>query len=210
MAWFECNQRRFPWRDTSDPYAVLLAEKLLQQTAAREVVKNAFVELLNLHPTPASLARADIHSVQNVLAPLGFQYRAQELLNLANTIVDEHGGSVPSTLPELKKLPGVGEYIARAVLSYAYGLDVPVVDTNVARFLYRVFNLPGRLPANPARKKSLISLAAALVPQGRSRDFNLAVLDLCALVCRPSNPLCSTCPILQQCAHGRRTLGKNS
>lgn len=210
ISWFETNQRHFPWRETSDPYAVLVAEKLLQQTAAREVVVEIFAELLCRYPRPLDLAQADVVEIQKIIAPLGFIYRAQELLDLARVIVEQYEGRVPSTLPDLKKLPGVGDYIARAVLSYAYGLDVPVVDTNVARFLYRVSGMPGRLPANPARKQSLIELAATLIPQGRSKDFNLAILDLCAQVCRPSNPFCSACPVLSNCEYGSSTVRRNS
>jgi A/G-specific adenine glycosylase len=96
-------------------------------------------------------------------------------------------------------LPGVGDYSARAVLSFAFGEDVPIVDTNVARFLYRLCGLPGPMPANPARKRSLIELAGELVPAGRAKEFNLAILDLCAQICRPKNPLCTDCPVNLYC-----------
>lgn len=205
--WFEENCRDFPWRHTRDPYVVLLAEKLLQQTAARRVVVDAFQNLVSAYPSTKALADANIGDLEKIFAPLGFHYRAKELKVLANALLERHQGLVPADLGDLKSLPGIGDYAARAVLSFAYGQDVPIVDTNVARFLYRVFAIPGPLPANPARKKSLIELAAKLVPEGRSREFNLAVLDLCALVCTPSRPKCPACPVQPLCCYGRAVPG---
>ncbi len=207
LAWFASNRRDFPWRRTSDPYAVLVAEKLLQQTAARKVVVDAYQTLVGTYPSAEALAGARSEHLGSVIAPLGFHYRAKELKALGVALLDRHAGKVPAQLQELKALPGVGDYAARAVLSFAYGQDVPVVDTNVARFLYRVFAISGRLPSNPARKKSLIDLAARLVPTGRSREFNLAVLDLCALICTPSRPKCTSCPVQQFCSFGQGASG---
>lgn len=202
LDWFAHNQRDFPWRHTREPYAVLIAEKLLQQTAAKAVVVEAYVSLLNRYPNPLSLASADVTQIAITVRPLGLSYRALELSVLAEALVELHGGAVPSDLKALLALPGVGDYTARAVLSFAYGDDVPVVDTNVARFLYRLYGIPGRLPSNPARKMSLIEIAKTLVPAGKSRDYNLAILDLCALLCKPGEPLCHLCPVRRYCSYG--------
>jgi A/G-specific adenine glycosylase len=201
LIWFEQAHRDFPWRSQSDPYAILIAEKLLQQTAARDVVIQAYKQILGRYPTPRHLADADISDIQAIIRPLGLKYRSKELKAMAQELVAHHNGEVPRDLGKLIALPGIGEYSARAVLSFAFQEDTPVVDTNVARFLYRVYGLPGPLPANPARKKSLIKLAGALVPPGRSKEFNLAILDLCAQICRPSNPICSDCPVRAYCAY---------
>jgi len=204
LAWFAQTRRDFPWRSQRDPYAVLIAEKLLQQTAVRNVVVRSYEYLLRRYPTPELLAQAHVPDLEGIIRPLGFVYRAVELREMAQSLVARHSGNVPSDLGALLALPGVGDYAARAVLSFAFGEDVPVVDTNVARFLYRLYGLPGPQPANPARKKSLINLAATLVPTGRSKDYNLAVLDLCATVCKPGVPLCAVCPVRTFCAYGLR------
>jgi A/G-specific adenine glycosylase len=206
LTWFERNRRRFPWRRRRNPYAVLIAEKLLQQTAARDVVVNAYQVLLARYPTPRHLAAAEVAHLEEIIRPLGFIYRARELQVLGSELVTRHGGKVPSTLAELLALPGVGDYAARAVLTFALGQDVAVVDTNVARFLFRIYGLDGPMPANPARKKSLIALANSMVPAGRSKEWNWAVLDLCARICTPANPKCPQCPVRACCSLGLRRL----
>lgn len=201
LAWFRVSGRRFPWRHTKKPYAVLLAEKLLQQTSVRDSTIHAYNDLLSTYPTPEDLAKADPEQVRILIQPLGLHYRAHELVKLACALHEQYGGHVPNDLKSLLALPGVGDYTARAVLCFAFGQDVPIVDTNVARILYRVFGLTGEMPANPARKKELIALAALLVPQKQSRQFNWALLDLGALICKPSKPLCVNCPINTLCSY---------
>jgi len=199
LDWFHISGRQFPWRQTCNPYAVLLAEKLLQQTVVREGVVQAYNDLLTSYPTPAVLAKADVESVRATIHSLGLHYRAQELVALAREISEKHSGYVPQDFKSLLALPGVGDYIARAVLCFAFGQDVPIVDTNVARILYRLFGLPGPMPTNPARKRDLIELTRSLLPTGRSREFNLAMLDLGALVCKPYTPECDLCPLSPVC-----------
>lgn len=199
LDWFHISGRQFPWRQTRDPYAMLLAEKLLQQTVVREGVVQAYDDLLVAYPTPAALAEADVESIRATIQSLGLHYRAQELVALAREISEKHGGHVPQDFKSLLALPGVGDYIARAVLCFAFGQDVPIVDTNVARILYRLFGLPGPMPANPARKRNLTELAESLLPIGQSREFNLAMLDLGALVCKAPMPKCDLCPLLPVC-----------
>lgn len=202
LEWFADNERSFPWRRTMDPYKVLVAEKLLQQTAATEKVVAAYEELIRLYPTIKALSKARPATLRRLIRPLGFVYRAEELPRLARDLLDRHGGKIPTDLSDLLRLPGVGDYSARAVLSFAYGHDIPVVDTNVARFLHRVYGITKRLPSNPARNKQLIDMASALIPKGRSKGYNLAVLDLCSLICKPHHPQCSECPVRECCIYG--------
>jgi A/G-specific adenine glycosylase len=202
LNWFVKFQRDFPWRRTSNPFYVLLAEKLLQQTVARQTVVDAYSILVADYPDPFSLSQAEIRDIEDVIRPLGFLYRAKELRSLAQELVDRHNGQVPANLADLLALTGVGDYAARAVLSFAFRQDVPIVDTNVARLLYRVFGINEPLPANPARKKFLINLAQEMLPPGKTREYNLAVLDLCALVCKPQNPQCNQCPVRKFCIYG--------
>lgn len=202
LNWFAAHQRHFPWRETSDPYQILLAEKLLQQTAATPKVVQAFREITQQYPDLKTLARASVSKLRKIIAPLGFSYRAEELPRLAQQIVKLHGGAVPAELHQLLKLPGLGDYGARAVLAFAYQQDVPIVDTNIARLLYRLHGITQPLPKNPARNRQLIEMAAALVPKGKARDFNLAALDLCALICTARQPACAGCPLREECVYG--------
>jgi A/G-specific adenine glycosylase len=206
IAWFEQEQRDFPWRHTRDPFSILVAEKLLQQTIARPSLVKAYYEILELYPNARALSAANLTKLQEIIRPLGFHYRAHELITLAKALVDLYSGEVPPDLNQLKALPGVGDYAGRAVLSFAFWQDVPIVDTNVARFFFRIFGLTIPFPANPARKKLLINLATQLVPSGLSRNFNLAILDLCALICTPRNPRCPNCPVQPYCEFGKTTI----
>lgn len=204
LDWFQNSRRPFPWRGLDDPYAILVAEKLLQQTAAGAMVARIFVQFLERYPTPQLLAAADLTELERLLQPLGFHYRARELVALGTALIERHQGQVPRDLTALLDLPGVGDYIARAVLSFAYHESTPIVDTNVARWLHRMLGLPGPLPSNPARSRSLHDIALRLLPLGQSKEFNLAILDLCALVCRPRVPLCDQCPVRPYCATGSK------
>lgn len=205
IKWFGSARRDYPWRHAQDPYAILLAERLLQQTAARECLVDAYEQLLRKYPSPTSLAQADLSELEAAIRPLGFVYRAGLLRRMAQELVDRHAGLVPQSLNELLSLTGVGDYAARAVLSFAFGQDIAVVDTNVARFLYRLYGIEGPLPANPSRKRRLIELANSLVPPGHSKDYNLAVLDLGAQVCTPKKPKCVECPVNHFCAFYAQT-----
>jgi len=199
LNWFKKNQRSFPWRETRDPYKVLLAEKLLQQTAAREKVVAAYNEIVHRYPSIEALAMAQPEQLKPIIAPLGFVYRADELPRLAQEILNREHGEIPTVLNELLALPGVGDYSARAMLAFAHNHNVPIVDTNVARFLYRIYGIAEPLPQNPARNKRLIEMAQTLIPEGNARDFNLAVLDLCSSVCKIKNPGCDKCPVQSYC-----------
>ncbi|MBW7881659.1 MAG: hypothetical protein H3C34_03310 [Caldilineaceae bacterium] len=201
LNWYAVNRRDFPWRNTKNPFEVLLAEKLLQQTKARDIVVSVYSRLLTQYPTVQAIMNADLDELREAIQPLGLAYRASEIKQMAAEIVESYGGEVPPSLEELLSLTGVGDYCARAVLSLAYSQDVPIVDTNVARFLHRLCGIEKSLPANPARKKYLRCLATQLLPENTARDFNLAVLDLCASVCTSQNPQCRTCPLRGFCSY---------
>ena len=208
LSWGSRNMRQFPWRTRRTAYRVLLAEKLLQQTAARPAVVQAYQRLISYCSSPARLARANIRKLENIVRPLGFVYRARELKKLGKALNARHNGRVPRDLRLLVKLPGVGDYAARAVLSFAFGEAVPIVDTNVGRFLYRFFGLDLPMPSNPARNKALLELAAQLLPNADSDRFNFALLDLCANICIAQNPKCQICPLRLSCVTGRVAMNK--
>lgn len=203
LDWYAANRRNFPWRNTTNPFEVLLAEKLLQQTKARDIVVLIYTNLLAKYPTVPALMNANVEELREIIQPLGLAYRASEIKQMAAEIVDLYDGEVPSNLDELLNLTGVGDYCARAVLSFAYNQNVPIIDTNVARFLHRVCGIKELLPANPARKKYLHSLATQLLPQHETRDFNFAILDLCTLVCKSQSPICYDCPAQEFCIYAQ-------
>jgi DNA (cytosine-5)-methyltransferase 1 len=210
LDWFKKNKRAFPWRDTTDPFKILIAEKLLQQTAATSTVVVAYNELATVYPTSRALASADKKAIEQIVKPLGLTYRAGELLSLAHTIYNNKHETVPNSLRELLDLPGIGDYIARAVLSFAYNQDVPIVDTNVARLLFRVFGVEEPLPSNPARSRRLIAMTESLIPKGKAREFNWGMLDLCARHCVSIKPDCQYCPIRPSCEYGSRSKPRSS
>lgn len=203
LTWFTQNGRVFPWRQTSDPYKVAVAEKLLQQTAVNEHVIHAYRVILKKHPTVDHLAVASPKELVPLIKPLGFEFRAEELPRMAQAVMQENGGEFPTELDELLALPGVGDYLARAILSFAHNADVPIVDTNVARLLHRMFGITESLPSNPARNRRLLGLAGRILPRGRSKEFNLACLDLCAKICTVRKPHCEVCPLQNECTLGR-------
>lgn len=209
LNWFSANARDFPWRQKRQPFDILVAEKLLQQTAAGSVVP-VYQELLATYPTPTVLASAKVQDVARIIKPLGFHFRARELVELAGKLCDRHGGTVPASLPQLLALPGVGDYSARAVLAFAYAHRVPIVDTNVARILVRVFGLKSPNTANPARHRGLIAFADRFVPASAAREYNLALLDLAAAHCTAANPQCERCPLRSCCAHAKSNPGVGS
>lgn len=199
LQWFTSNGRDYPWRHTTNPYEILVAEKLLQQTSVRSDLVTAYTIILSKYPSPATLAVAQVTDVEQIIQKLGLLYRAKDLVLMAQDVCEKFGGEVPQTLTELLSIFGVGDYSARAVLSFAYGLDYAVVDVNVARIIYRVNKLEEKFPANPARNRKLYSILGDLLPQGYSRKFNWAMIDLGALICSAKQPSCEKCPLNHRC-----------
>lgn len=188
-----------PWRRTKDPFKILVAEKLLQQTAARPGVVDAYRSLLKRWSSPDALASAAVEEVRTILQPLGLPYRASELVAMSQVLVRQHQSVVPLTRRDLLALPGVGEYAANAVLSFTERQETAVVDTNVSRLLRRVFGLEDAAPANPARSRTLYALASWLIAGKPSREMNYAVLDLTAELCTARKPRCEECALRAFC-----------
>lgn len=190
LAWAASNLRDLPWRAVRDPWHVLVAEVMLQQTQADRVVPKWRAFLAD-HPTPTSCADAPLGEVLRLWQGLGYPRRARNLHSAAVVVRDVHDGEVPDRLDDLLALPGVGPYTARAVLAFAFEHDVAVVDTNIARVLARV--LGRRLTARQVQ-----AAADALVPDGEGWWWNQALMDVGATRCRPE-PRCEGCPIAANC-----------
>ncbi len=178
--------RDLPWRRTRDRWAVLVSEVMLQQTGAARV-EPRWARFLHRWPTASACAAAPLGDVLVEWQGLGYPRRARNLWLAARACVDRHDGAVPSTLPDLLALPGVGPYTARAVMAFAVEVDVGVVDTNIARVLAR--RAGTRLTPRVAQ-----AVADDLVPRGRSWEWNQVLMDLGAVWCRPE-PHCDECPV---------------
>jgi DNA (cytosine-5)-methyltransferase 1 len=199
-SYFERSGRSFPWRSTRSLFHLLVAEKLLQQTAAGDAVVRAYRTLTKRWATPDALGQAGIDEIRAVVQPLGLQYRAEELIAMARAVAERHTGSVPTNPRALLALPGVGAYATNAVRSFSGAAEVAVVDTNVSRLLQRLLRLQGPMPANPARDRRLQRLATWLIADESSRVLNYAILDLTAELCTARAALCSQCPLKDTCA----------
>jgi A/G-specific adenine glycosylase len=198
LAWYGDHGRRLPWRGVRDPWAVLVSEIMLQQTQVSRVLA-FYPRFLARYPTLEDLAAAPAGQVREAWAGLGYYARVRHLRQAARQVLARHRGVLPRAEHALRELPGIGRYTAGAVASLAFGADVPAVDTNAARVLTRVFGVRG-----PKRTHRLWSLAAALVPRGRSADWNQALMDLGATICTARAPRCPVCPVRRRCARADR------
>ena len=196
IAWYKRHGRRFSFRETKDPYQVLVTEIMLRKTTARQV-EGVFASFFERFPTVESLATADPRAVQEVIRPLGIRGRAVDLVRIARKIAMEHSGTVPADFDELTELPGVGEYVSGCVLTFCYGKPYPLIDSNVARVLSRLYGISKT--SQRAAKKKLRELYSQLAPQGQEREFHYALLDLAAILCRPRIPFCASCPLNTAC-----------
>lgn len=207
LEWWEKNKRKFSWRRTSRPYNVLIAEMLLRKTTAKQV-EEEYRGFIKKYPNPKVLSKAEESELSDRLRPLGMEYmRAKLFLKFGKAIMREFKGRVPSTEKKLLKLPGVGQYATNAVLSFSHNKNVPMVDTNFIRFIERVFGL--RSKKSRARNDTDIwEFASMLIPDGKSREFNLAVLDFAAILCKTQKPRCDICPIINYCVFDKETMVK--
>jgi A/G-specific adenine glycosylase len=197
FAWYRRNQRLLPWRETNDPYHIWISEIMLQQTQVDTVIPY-YHRFLKAFPTVSSLARAPLQNVLKIWENLGYYSRARNIHAAARLIVEKFDGRIPDNLEVIQTLPGVGQYTAGAILSIAYGQVLPAVDGNVRRILCRLFAI--RKPVDDAQvQKQLQILAASLIPAKYPGDFNQALMDLGATICKAKNPDCSRCPIANLC-----------
>ncbi|MDA8139160.1 MAG: A/G-specific adenine glycosylase [Desulfobacteraceae bacterium] len=196
-AWYEQVRRDLPWRRTQDPYAIWVSEVMLQQTQVKTVVPY-YQRFLECFPTIGHLARVDLQAVLKLWEGLGYYSRARNLHRAARMVVETMGGRVPDQWPAFRSLPGVGDYIAAAVLSIAFGRPYGVVDGNVKRVLARLFTM--EIPVNGAGShKPFQAVADQLLDVESPGQHNQAVMELGAAVCAPRNPLCEGCPLSRFC-----------
>jgi A/G-specific adenine glycosylase len=192
LAYGRTQLRPFPWRDTRDPWAVLVSEVMLQQTQTARVLER-YREFLSLFPTPRACAEAAPGDVLRAWAGLGYNRRGLNLHRAAVAVVERHDGVVPADLDALCALPGIGPYTARAVLVFAYETDHAVVDVNIARVISRAV-VGHAVSGRPAQE-----VANGLVPRGRGWLWNQSLMEIGAVVCAVRTPACDRCCLASSC-----------
>jgi A/G-specific adenine glycosylase len=197
LAWYQANGRDLPWRRTSDPYHILVSEVMLQQTQVDRVLPK-YHEWLAKYPSLQALADADVDDVSRTWRPLGYNIRPRRLHSIARESVVRYGGALPSDHDTLLSFDGIGAYTAGAIRSFAFHQRAAILDTNVARVLFRVFVATGDPKAHATRRR-LWAIAEALVPRKHVFDFNQGIMDLGAMVCTARQPKCRLCPMTRLC-----------
>jgi DNA (cytosine-5)-methyltransferase 1 len=194
--WHMRKSRDFPWRREGRPWRILLAELCLRRTRA-DAVAGAYAELVRLAPTPMAVA-GQRRAVRKVLAPLGLRWRAENVITVANELVERHAGRVPPDESSLRALTGVGDYVASAVRCFAFGVPTVLLDANTKRIVSR---LTGAKDTGAWRVRLEIYRLAG--DRGPDAAFNYALLDFGALVCKPTTPDCPACPFRTACSFAR-------
>ncbi len=197
VVWGTLHGRSFPWRSSSDPYHLLIAEMMLRRTQARQVV-SVYEEFVRQYPTPQALAAATEEDVTQLLHPLGLSWRIPAFRQMAQRLVADYDGEVPRDRKALLALPGVGEYVADALRCFAYHEPIALLDTNTVRVAGRYLGFP--VHAESRRRAPVKRALLCLVEPHAPRASNLALLDLAATVCRPRQPHCVSCPVATGCA----------
>lgn len=201
LRWYRENGRDLPWRRSYIPYQVWISEIMLQQTQIKTMLPY-FFRWMERFPDPFAIAEASEDEILRYWEGLGYYARAKNIHKAARLIATEYGGNLPSDFESVRRLPGVGQYTAGAIMSFAFNADFPAADANAARILARLFDI-----STPADSKVFRSAvwyyATDILPTGRSRDFNQALMDFGSMVCSPREPLCGECPIAS-CCEGMR------
>jgi A/G-specific adenine glycosylase len=195
LSWYRRHRRDLPWRKTTDPYKILVSEIMLQQTQVERVVPK-YHEFLSRYPTFEALAGASVREVTKTWYPLGYNIRPVRLHSIACETVERYGGRLPEEPEQLQQFKGIGRYTAGAVATFAYGKAAPILDTNVARVLHRIFLKRGDAKKQRAR---LWALSESLIPANDAYDFNQGLMDFGAMVCTARQPGCPFCPMKRMC-----------
>lgn len=197
MSWYRSNLRDLPWRHTDDPYCIWASEVMLQQTQVTTVIPY-YERFLKAFPSVKALARADQQVVLKMWEGMGYYARARNFHKAARVVLEAYNGKIPEKFKPFLALPGVGEYIASAVMSIAFSLPHAVVDGNVKRVLSRLFLMAE--PVNETKGYRVYKeQAQQLLDVSNPGDFNQAVMELGAMVCKPGTPACQSCPVKNVC-----------
>jgi A/G-specific adenine glycosylase len=184
----------------------MIAEFMLHRTRAEQVVP-VYLEFIKKYPDIFSLADADFRDVQKVTRHLGLHWRSRHFIEASRFVVEKLNGKFPETYNELRKIPGVGEYIAGAIMVVSFSKPAPVVDSNIARFINRFWNL--NLSGELRRKKEIIKIAGTLFSCREPGKFLFAIVDFTSLICKPGKPECGNCPLKDMCRYIKKSSKNN-
>jgi A/G-specific adenine glycosylase len=204
VEWYQGNHRKLPWRETRDPYRIWLSEVILQQTRVSQGLPY-YTRFVERYPRINDLAAASEQEVLRLWQGLGYYSRARNLIKCAKAVVARHCGLLPDTPEELKSLPGIGDYTAAAIASFAFGRPVAVLDGNVFRVLARFFGLEHDVTKVETRKL-FTRLANQLVDKSSPDVYNQAIMEFGALCCTPKSPRCSECVLSANCVAANNNL----
>jgi len=198
IKWYKKNGRSFPWRYNSDIYQVLVSELLLQKTDAPKV-ETVFYDFFSKFKTIEDINKAKTKDIEKILFPIGlYKNRANRLKTIAQKILEDYSGEIPSNKDDLLQLKGVGNYIANAVLCFGYGKPEPILDTNIIRIYNRLFEVKST-KKRPRTDKEIWNFANSMLPKDKVQDYNYAVLDYASLICKARKPLCVNCIFSKYC-----------
>ena len=200
--WFRKHGREYPWRQTRDPYKVIVAEMMLRRTRPEQVLR-VYQRFVEMFPDPWSLAGADESVVESIVFPLGLRWRTPAFKAMAERLVGAHNGVVPRTKEDLLSLPGVGDYVAGAVMNIAYEEPESAVDANIARLLSRYAGI--KVSGEARRNRDVVALATNVLDCVNPRDVFLGMIDLASECCKPREPRCEDCPLQERCSYSNES-----
>ena len=196
--WYQNHGRDFPWRHTKDPYRIMIAEFMLHRTKAEQVVP-VYLEFIEKYSDIETLAKVNLEDIKKVTEHLGLHWRAKHFSEAAKYIIGNHNRKFSEDYGKLREIPGVGEYVAGAILTLCFNKPSPVVDSNIARFINRYFSLD--LSGEIRRKKKIVELSAKLFDYKNPGKLLFAIVDFTSLICKPGKPLCKKCPLKNDCKY---------
>lgn len=201
--WYEETGRRYPWRESSNPYEILVTEMLLRRTTASAVFR-VYHDFIAKFETPERLVKAREHTITRHVQSLGLQnQRARNLRDMAKLLIKEHNGKPPKSPEELEALPGVGKYIAAALMNFAYKIPVPMVDGNVLHLVNRLFSLSIKEPSDLKAWDFMTEFGA----EKQDKRLYWGIIDLVATICLRKKPRCKSCPLPKVCDYYRELGG---
>ena len=205
-SWGKKNVREYPWRNLLDPYSVLVAEFMLHRTQARQV-QPVYLRFLKAYPSLPDLVQSPRRSARRILQPLGLAWRAHAMLDALHELWRKYG-EVPTDFDTLTSVHGIGQYIAGATICFTRNVPIALIDSNTVRVVGRVFGLDLRGEAR--RRHDVIETIAMVCDPQHPRDFYYSLIDLAHLICRPREPLCLTCPLLNvPCVTGQTRVNRS-
>jgi A/G-specific adenine glycosylase len=198
LGWWKSNKRRYPWRNTRNPYRIIVAEVLLHRTQANQVVP-IYKLFIKRFPSIKVLAESEESELLKILYPIGLHWRSKLLHTMAKEIIGKYNGKVPEEFDALKSLPGISHYIASALRCFAFGYPDVLLDTNTVRVTGRIFGLI--INDSSRRSKQFRLILEKFIDTQQPREFNWALIDFAALVCKSRIPVHEQCPVRNYCAY---------